>query len=234
MNILIFDDMQNEAEKLSGMLNGLGYETVAFTSGAAGLDYFRSGAAVDVCILDIVMPEMNGIDLARSLREAGFGGEIVFLSASNEYGPQTYEVKAFHYLIKPPSPDSVRRILNEIKAGHEKNDPEGLKLKISGTVRFILFRDIEYTEVVKHYVTFRLTTGESVEIRATFAETAPQLLCDSRFVQWHQSYIVNMDAITSITSREIIVRSGARVPVAKSYSGTKIKYLNRILCGGIE
>ena len=221
--------MPAEAEKLSGMLNGLGYESVVFTSGADGLDYFRSGAAVDVCILDIVMPEMSGIDLARSLREAGFSGEIVFLSASNEYGPQTYEVKAFHYLIKPLSPDSVRRILNEIKTEQEKNDSEGLKIKVSGATRFILFRDIEYTEVVKHYVTFWLMTGESVEIRATFAETAPQLLCDSRFVQCHQSYIVNMDAITSITSREIIVRSGARVPVAKSYPNTKMKYLNRFL-----
>ena len=229
MNILICDDMPNEAEKLSGMLNDLGSEPVVFKSGADVLDYFRSSAVVDVCILDIIMPEMSGIDLARSLRESGFGGEIVFLSASNEYGPQTYEVKAFHYLIKPFSLDSVRRILDEIKAEQEKNDSEGLKLKISGAVRFILFRDIEYTEVVKHYVTFHLMTGESVEIRTTFAEIAPQLLCDSRFVQCHQSYIVNMDAITSITSREIIVRSCARVPVAKSYPNTKMKYLNRFL-----
>ena len=231
MNILVCDDVPNEAEKLSGLLKSLGYNPVTFSSSADVLEHFRAGNTADVCILDIVMPEMSGLELAKKLRESGFGGEIIFLSASGEYGPQTYEVKAFHYLLKPPALESLGSLLDEIKTRREKADTEGIKLKAAGKIRFILFREIEFAEVVRNYVSFCLMTGESMEIRATFAEIAPQLLCDSRFIQCHQSYIVNMDAIASILTREITMRDGAKIPVSKSYPDTKMRYLNRGLRG---
>ena len=231
MNILICDDVFEEAEKMSGLLNSLGYSTAVFTGGTETLEYIRSGGAADVIILDIIMPGMSGIDLARTLREVGFGGEIVFLSTSNEYGPETYEVKAFHYLVKPPLIEDLKRILDEIKADHEKTDRAGLSLKISGSARFVLFRDVEYVEVIKHYVTFHLSNGEIAEIRATFTEVARQLLCDKRFIQCHQSYIVNMDSIASMMSREVTMLSGARIPISKGYPETKLRYLNRGLRG---
>ena len=227
MNILICDDIPHETDILSGLLDNLGYEPTVFTNSADVLAHIRAGASTDVCILDILMPDMGGIELARNLREIGFGGEIVFLSASNEYGPQTYEIKAFNYLVKPTSLDNVKHVLNEIIAEHERSDTEGIKLKISGSVRFIPFREIEYAEVIKHIVAFHLSNGAIIEIRSTFVDIAPRLLRDERFIQCHQSYIVNMDAISSITSREILLRSGAKIPVAKSYPGTKMKYLNR-------
>jgi len=231
MNILLCDDIPREAEKLSGFLHEFGYEPMAFTKGADLLAYVHTGAAADVCILDIVMPDMSGIELAQKLRQAGFGGEIVFLSASNEYGPQTYDVKAFHYLVKPITPERLKLVLDEIRAVRDRSDTDGIRLKASGAVRYLLFRDIEYAEVVRHYVGFRLVNGETLEVRAPFTEIAPQLLIDKRFIQCHQSYIVNMDAIASITSREIITGSGARVPVSKSYPHTKMKYLDRGLRG---
>ena len=231
MNILICDDKQNEAERLSNLLKDMGYGSAVFTSGADALEYIRAGAVADVCILDIVMPEMSGIELARLLRDAGFNGEIIFLSASGDYGPQTYDVKAFHYLLKPPAPDSVRRVLDEIKTRREKSDADGIKIKLPGAARFVLFRDIEYAEVIAHKIHFRLQNGGNIEIRSVFSEVAPQLLRDGRFVQCHQSYIVNMDAIASIRSREITMRGGAKIPVSKSYADTKTKYLNRSLGG---
>ena len=231
MNILICDDIPVETEKLSALLNELGHTTVAYSRAADALAYIRSGAAADVCILDIIMPEMSGIELAQNLRKDGFSGEVVFLSASNEYGPQTYEVKAFNYLLKPLSPENVRRVIDDIRSAREMNDKSGLTIKISGAVRFIPFRDIEYAEVIRHYVTIRLTSAGPLEIRIAFTEITPQLLCDSRFIQCHQSYIVNMDAITSMTSREIIMACGARIPVSKSYPDTKLRYLNRGLRG---
>ena len=234
MNILICDDMPNEAAKLSGLLEGLGYKPAVFTGGADALAYVRAGAPVDVCILDIVMEEMGGIELARLLREDGFCGEIVFLSVSDRYGPQTYGVKAFYYLLKPTTAESVGRVLDEISAAREKADTGGIALKAYGTARVIPFREIAVAEVVRNHVIFRLETGESVQVRAVFSEIAPKLLCDGRFIQCHRSYIVNMDAIASMTSREAVTRRGVRVPVSKSYSDVKIRYMNRGLRGELK
>lgn len=235
MNILICDDMQREIDRLTSLLDKPGFDrlsayavnTVGFTSGVDALAYVRSGKMVDVCFLDIVMPEMSGIDLAKALRRDGFKSEIVFLSTSKEYGPETYLVKAFGYLLKPPTPDAVRKILAGIENARKAVDTDGIKVKEKGAVRSLLYRDISYAEVVNHKVFYWLTDGKNVEVTATFGETAPQLLRDKRFVQCHNSFIVNMNEVSSIIGREVITRGGARLPLSRSFSDLKKVFLDR-------
>jgi CheY-like chemotaxis protein len=85
MNILICDDRPEEAAAVNALLGSSGYamNTAVFTSGGAVLEHVRAGGAVDACILDIVMPEMSGIELAKSLRNSGYGGEIIFGDSIN-------------------------------------------------------------------------------------------------------------------------------------------------------
>lgn len=235
MNILICDDIAAETKKLMELLDGSGADisAVAFQNSHDALDYFRSGVSVDCCFLDIVMPEMDGIELARELREAGFKGEIIFLSTSHEYGPETYTVDAFSYLLKPPTRESVGEVLRKLENARSRKDDDrdGITVNTKSFVRFILFRDISYAEVIKHKVYFRLVDGDEVDMYATFSEIAPQLLRNTRFVQCHNSFIVNMDAISAIDGKEIIMRNKARVPVSKSFSDIKSKYLDRITGG---
>ena len=234
MNILICDDMPKDAEKLVRLLGHAcaGANIAVFKCGADVLDYVRSGAAADICFLDIIMPEMNGIELAEKLRESGFKGAIVFLTTSNEYAHESYRVEAFDYLIKPPSPEAVLVVLQKLEAARLSEDTDGITLKVFGVARKILFRDIEYAEVKNHKVFILLTSGGSVDVSAPLSEIAPRLLCDNRFAQCHASYIVNMDAISSISGSEITMRGGARISVSKKYADTKRKYLSRGL--GVE
>jgi DNA-binding LytR/AlgR family response regulator len=232
MKILVCDNLLEEVKRLKKLLDSLGYEAAVFMAGADVIEYIRAGAAVDVCILDIIMPEMSGIELARHLRKNGYEGEIVFLSTSNEFGPQTYEVKAFNYILKPPTPERVKRVLADIKAAREKTDTAGVMLDIKQVKRFIKFSDVKYIEVNNHVIFIMLLDGEAVEIRATFAELAPSFLCDSRFVRCHNSFIVNMDAIASMTHREVLLNGGIRIPISRSYADAKKKYVHRGL--GLE
>lgn len=234
MNILICDDLREEADELDEMLKNSGFSvnTAVFYDGYDALDYLKTGAVADICILDIVMPDMNGIELARELRDNGFTGVIVFLSTSKDYGPETYRVKAFDYLLKPPTPDAVRDMLASIENVHRSVDTDGIMAKTKGIARFLPFREISYAEVINHKVYYRLANGESVEVTAAFGEIAPELLRDKRFVQCHNSYIVNMDGISSITGREISMRNGAKIPISKSYSEVKKKYLQWVAFGG--
>ena len=66
MNILICDDMRDEALKLENAIKGAGFKinSVYFEKGADVLKFLKTGAHIDVCFLDIIMPEMNGIELA--------------------------------------------------------------------------------------------------------------------------------------------------------------------------
>ena len=234
MNILICDDMPEDAEKLARLLDQAcaGADIAVFQCGADALNYVRSGAVADICFLDIIMPEMDGVELAENLRESGYKGAVVFLTASNEYAHESYKVEAFDYLIKPPSQEAVLRVLQKLETARLSGDADGITLKVFGVARKILYREIEYAEVKNHKVYILLTDGGSVDVSAPLSDIAPRLLRDNRFAQCHASYIVNMDAISSVSGSEIIMRGGARISVSKKYADTKRKYLKRGL--GVE
>lgn len=125
MNILVCDEIKSDTEKLAHILDysyGPGIKKEIFYSASDALSYIRSGAPVDICFLETVTPEMNGIELARNFRADGYAGEIVFISRNNGFAPESYEVKALGYLLKPPMPDEVRDIVNKAEDNLKKTD----------------------------------------------------------------------------------------------------------------
>lgn len=231
MNMLICDDLTRDADKLLRLIRDSGFDvnTVIFQNGYDTLEYFYTGAVVDVCFLDIVMPEMSGVTLASELRRGGYTGHIVFLTTSNEYAAESYGVNAFSYLIKPPNPINVRSVMQKLIDIKKKEDTEGILIKVSKVSRYVLFRDISHVEVMKHYVYFRMTDREEIELYATFGEVAAQLLRDRRFVQCHRSYIVNMSEIAAIDDKELTMRGGKRIPVSKSFSDVRKNFTKWVI-----
>jgi DNA-binding LytR/AlgR family response regulator len=223
MNILICDDKKDELERIADLINQAGFDTrlVSFLRAQEALEYICSGSQTDVCFLDIVMPEMNGITMAEKLRKSGYSGEIVFLTGSNDYASQSYKVKAFDYLLKPPTPKSVRDILGALEKARKNTDRKGITIKTHGTTYFIMFRDISHAEVTGHNVHLRLVNGEEVKVYTSFAEIVPELLSDRRFVQCHRSFIVNVSDIKTLSDRQIIMQRGEKIPISKGYSHVK-------------
>lgn len=228
MNILICDDVKSETERLARLLSDSGFDvnTVVCHNGTEVLNFAHTKNVIDVCFLDIIMPGMSGIDLARELREDGYTGEIVFLTTSNEFAAESYAVNTFSYLLKPPTLCSVRDVLSKLENARKSGDTDGITVQTKSIISFILFRDIEYAEVINHKVYFHLKNGDDVGMSATFAEVLPQVLRDPRFAQCHSSYIVNMNDIAAIAGREITMRGGAKIPISKSYAQTKKRYLD--------
>lgn len=233
MNILICDDILTEAELLSAMIVGSGFEvnTIVFDNAGDALNCIRSDTVIDVCFLDIIMPDMSGIALAEALRSDGFKGEIVFLSTSRDYGPEAFGVKAFNYLLKPPTPESVRNVLCALDEARRYADTGGILVKTTDESRFVLFRDISHVEVIRNNVYYRLKDSSELETRTRFAEVATQLLTDNRFIQCHRSYIVNMNAVTIMRGSDLIMQNGAIVPISRSYPEAKEQYIKYVLGG---
>jgi DNA-binding LytR/AlgR family response regulator len=232
MQILICDDMRQETDKLANILNGMGINPAVFNSGADALAFIRSGGAVDLCILDIVMPGMNGIQLAEELRSHGWAGDIVFLSASNDFAHQSYNVNAFHYLLKPPSRESVETLLDKLVNARKNAVSGSILLKTAGVAKNVPLRDISYIEVIRNKVCFRLTDGGEIEVYMTFKDAARELLSDNRFIQCHRSYVVNMDDIAEVCEWELFTRGKARIPVSRSFRGVREAYFTRKFGGG--
>jgi DNA-binding LytR/AlgR family response regulator len=238
MNILICDDIQDEAQKLENTIKQTGFKVDIryFKNGSGILEYIKnaanapsssSGAKIDVCFLDIIMPEMNGIELAVNMRAAGFCGKIVFLTTSRDYGVESYQVKAYSYLLKPVTAEDVAKLLNEIKNSESNKDTAGIKIETRNMTRFIYFHEISFIEVINKNVYFRLLDKSEIVIFASLSDILQQLMADGRFAQSHRSYVVNLDAITQIRGKEIILRCGRKAPISRSYKGFSELYFKR-------
>jgi len=231
MKILICDDVQDEAEKLENTIKEACFETNirCFKKGSDVLDYIKGNADIDVCFLDIIMPEMNGIELAGRMRLLGFKGKIVFITSSKDYGVESYQVKAYFYLLKPFNPEDVIKLLNEIKKSEYIKDTAGIKIETRNMTRFIYFYEISFVEVINKNVYFRLLDGSEVVIFASLSDVLPQLKADGRFAQCHRSFVVNVDAITQINGKEIILRCGRKAPISRSYKEFSDLYFIRVM-----
>jgi len=241
MNILICDDIQDEALKLENAVKETGFEVNIryFDKGSDVLNYLNTAAnadeLIDVCFLDIIMPEMNGIELAVKMRAGGFNGKIVFLTASRDYGVESYQVKAYSYLLKPVKEDDVNKLLNEIINDASDDDAAqlkqraGMKIETRNMTRFVYFCEISFVEVINKNVYFRLLDGSEVVIFASLGDVLPQLTADGRFAQCHRSYVVNIDAVAQIHGKEIILRCGRKVPISRSYKEFNDQYFMRVM-----
>lgn len=143
-----------------------------FHTGADALEYFHSGAHIDVCFLDILMPEMTGITLAERLRENGFDGRIVFQTTTNDFASEAFGVEAFFYMLKPPTMESVEKILRKLEAAQKETDIGVIMIKTASSLVPVVFRDISHAEVINHTVYLRLMSGDELEVNIVFNENA--------------------------------------------------------------
>ena len=216
MNIAICDD----DNQCSGMLNILLKEYASqknitnlsvsiYTDGHDLLDALQEDKSFDVCILDIVMPAVSGIDLGIKLREIGYNGIIIYLTSSKEHALDSYKVKAFNYILKPVIPEELFSTLDDTLHIISNNADKNIIVKTKeGNVR-LSASNILYVELCKRILIYHLADGstlESIYIRVPFTEATKELLADKQFVQCGAGKIVNLSHITMVTSDEIIFK----------------------------
>lgn len=229
MNIIICDDKKKEAEKLSELLNASGFDLSVkiFTHPKNAFEYICAAKNVDVCFLDIMMPLMTGVELAERLRKNGYEKEIVFLTVSNEFANESYRVRAFNYLLKPPTLESVTNIMNALVGERKNVDKNGVFIKTLESSTFVLFKNISYIEADNHTTHICLLNNSSIRASIPFGEMEEKLLGDSRFFKCHRSYIINVNEVASITAREIVMNGGITIPISRGRSQIKDKMIKQ-------
>lgn len=117
MKIAVCDDEIRFVDAVCPMIEqwakerGMKLTLYRFTNGDDLIDAHRS-ECMDLIILDVIMPLLSGIDTARELRNTNQTVPIVFLTSSREFAVDSYEVKAFQYLIKPVDRGILTRTLD--------------------------------------------------------------------------------------------------------------------------
>lgn len=176
-------------------------------------------ADIDIFLLDIEMNEMNGIDLAKKIKQKNKKAIIVYITGFKDYALYAFQIRAFHYMMKPITYKNFEILLNEIienlKVRYLKKETDKIfVVKNKGAVLKIPYMDIFYFEksLRKTIVTCK---SESTEFYASFKNLIKELDMNY-FTQCHQSFIVNNSKIYSYKNKEIYIRElNERIPVSK-------------------
>ena len=223
LHVVICDDHPEELEKIrwaaEAYFRNKSEYTVTFYSFAnpmSLLDHLEKGGNCDIALLDICMPGVDGLDVARQLQKRYNRVELVFLTTSREFAVDAFALGATHYLIKPfvqtQMDEALERAMRALGPGKRKKmvmQGEG------GVLATVEVDNILYVENYRHYRAVYTTMGEMKETRRTMTTFMEELeqLCPGVFIQPYRGYIVNQNAIRAVTKEGILLRSGDRVPI---------------------
>lgn len=194
-----------------------------FRNGIKALTFLKDNQ-VDLIFLDINMPHLSGLALSRLTDEHV---KIIFITAYAEYAPESYEVEAVDYLMKPVSFERFTSAINKVlkikqNASKPSTEEEWINLKSNGRYYRIIIRDIYYLEKTANYMMYNLTKGKLL-VRHTVAEALKNL--PLYFLQVHKSFIVNSKLIEYYNKEEISV-NGIIIPVGDMYRDRFLQFMH--------
>ena len=200
--------LHEELEKLK-----IKHEINGYKSGEALLDA-QNIHDFDVIFLDIELKTMNGVDIAKRLRNSGYDKLIVFITSFMDYSIVGYKVNAFRFILK----DTLKQELTECV----QNMIDKLGLKKATLNNFELdIRDIIYLESNKHQVMVHLKNADVYRVYATL-DNVEEKLNSKNLLRVHQSYLVNILYVTDIRCYTMVLSDGdfsIEIPVPKKRYG---------------
>jgi DNA-binding LytR/AlgR family response regulator len=160
---------------------------------------------VDLLLLDIDMPQVNGLSFLRSLRQAP---KVIFTTAYPQHALESYELDAVDYLLKPLQVErflkAVGKVINggasasiEPVASPGKGASDMMFVKSEGRLVKIDLGEVQAIEGLKDYVVFHTLTGK-LTIHSTMKALEEKLRASPDFIRIHKSYIVNLRYVTEV------------------------------------
>ncbi|MBR4144837.1 MAG: response regulator transcription factor, partial [Lachnospiraceae bacterium] len=181
MRIAVCDDeerfLTDIKDHIYEIYNSMDVVVDCFTSGKNLINSFDK-QSYDLVFLDIEMPEIDGLTLAKMLREKSNELNIVFLTGHIEYALEGYEVNALRYLTKPVKKDKMLEVLHYVSEKLTKNHK--LKIRVDGEDTFIDVNDIVYFEAQNQYIMIYTKTGEYL-VRYNISDYENELVKDGFF-----------------------------------------------------
>ena len=194
----------------------------AFSSAMELMNRVEDYGGFDVYVLDIIMPQKNGIEAGRDLRRLGCDGAIIYLTTSADYAVDSYLARAANYLLKPVSEKCLFETLDFVADQACRRKAAGITVRSHASDERLLFDDIVYMELVRRAVCYHLRDGKqllSITVTGSFQDAIAPVVSDRRFALCGSSYAVNLFFVTAVGKSELTLRGGKKVPLPRQYAG---------------
>ena len=193
-----------------GRRTGTAVETECFPSAEAFLFRYEERRDFDILLLDIEMTGMDGVALARTVRQGDEDVQIVFITGYTDYIAEGYEVSALHYLMKPVDEEKFSQVLTRAVSRLARNEPF-LTLELPGETVRVPLPEIRFLDVQQNYVTVH--AKRDYTLKRPLAEFEAAL--DRRFYRVGRSCIVNLTCIRRVARTEVELTGGERLPLPR-------------------
>lgn len=231
LNIAICDDEAAHCRRLKEQIGRLLPKwDHAFQISCYGnaLQLLTSPLDQDLLFLDIRMPGLDGMSLAKRLRTKGFGGILVFVTVLTEYMPDAFEVDAADYLVKPIDEDRLERTLDRSLKRLTKRPEPSLFIRTASWCRTVKLSQIYYCEVINRKI--YLHTKEGTFDHYGRMKDLEQQLGD-HFIKCHRSFLINPEHLSSYAGGQVTLTDGSKVPVSRKYHQLLMDQMLRYMDG---
>ena len=181
-----------------------------FSSAEQFLFRYAEDKCWDILLLDIEMGAMDGVTMAKKVRQDNEAVQIVFITGYSDYIAEGYEVAALHYLMKPVNPEKLLTVLDRALE-KRKQEERCLNLEVYGELVRLPFYEIRYLDVHQNYVTVHAKTDYTV--KRTLGDFEKEL--DDRFHRVGRGMILNLRFIQRVTKTEVRLSDGTVLPLPR-------------------
>jgi len=226
VSIGLCDDEEPELENLHGLVAAyahrerLDFDIARFSSGEDLLFAMDKGRSFDIVFLDVYMGLVNGVDIAKEIREFDSACSIVFATNSRGHAIDGYGVHALQYLLKPLAEKNVFMALDQAMESMSRKKERFVQLGNRLGHYKIFLNDIAYVESDARVITVHCRKQGDLEFYLRLDEF--ERLCDDgRFLRCHKSFLVNLDYVYAVENRSLRLETGQEVRFSMSPTAVK-------------
>jgi DNA-binding LytR/AlgR family response regulator len=197
---LIVDDEAPARGELRYLLSGHPeIEVVGEAATAAEALALAQGIRYDVVFLDVEMPGMSGLEVARLVLDRRERPAVVFVTAHDRYAVDAFAVEAFDYLVKPVEPERLARLVERLTRARREAQPPVEKIPVvsTGGAKTLLDYDaVHWIEADGDYS--RVHTFDRTYLSTSSLRELEELLPSRRFARIHRSHLVNLAKVAAV------------------------------------
>ncbi len=216
-NFAIVEDEKAAASALKGFVetyceeNKIRANIVCFDSAAGLLKNYKP--VFDVIFMDIMLPNLNGMDAAKRLRELDNRVVLIFVTNMANFAVKGYEVDALDFIIKPVVYDSFAMKMRKAVSVARREKGIDIKIQIDGSIKILPAAKIRYIEVNKHNLIYHSEDG-IFHSRGTISALEKRL-AEENFVRCNVCYLVNLKYVTGVNGDNLTI-AGQNLKISRA------------------
>lgn len=227
-NCIIID---NSTSCISVLVNHLSQSAInlrlikTYTDPIAAFREIRPGGLIDIVFMDIMLPNIKGIQLAKLLKDKI--KYLIFTTFDPSYAIEAFKVNASNYLLKPVSQHKFCEAIDKIQELEKKIDAKHFFIKSNiSELRKIYLNDIVAVEGASNYVKIHTYDQKSHITYGKMRDYERFLTASGNFLRVNKSFIISIPAIQLVKRKRITLINGFEIPIGDTYKEAMQYFVN--------